>query len=175
MSARSAIRRTARCLYAVTLGAAATLAAAPQASAASDAMPPGRYRIVTYSDLCWDSGGAQLTHETCEEENADQVFELMPSYNRVDQRVRTAEGECLEADGFYVHDAIRGQRCDWDSYDQLFRFVSLGNGKYQIKPDARAGKCADVEYPTTHILVTSSPCRNSDDAENQQFMVVRMN
>lgn len=175
MSARSAIRRTARCLCAVTLGAAATLAAVPQASAASDAVPPGRYRIVTYSDLCWDDRSAQLTQETCEEENADQVFELMPSYDRVEQRVRTAEGECLEADGFYVHDAIRGQRCDWDSYDQLFRFVSLGDGMYQIKPDAHAGKCAEVEYPTTQALVTSSPCRDADLAENQRFKLVRMN
>ncbi|WP_330234846.1 RICIN domain-containing protein [Streptomyces sp. NBC_00566] len=175
MSARSAVRRTTRCLCAVTLGAAATLAAAPQAAAASDAVSPGRYRIVTYSDLCWDSGGAQLTQETCAEENADQVFELMPSYDRVEQRVRTADGECLEVDGFYVHDAIRGQGCDWDSHDQLFRFVSLGNGKYQIKPDAHAGKCADVEYPTAQTDVTSSPCRNSDLAENQQFKLVRMN
>ncbi|MER5309617.1 hypothetical protein ABT034_17720 [Streptomyces sp. NPDC002773] len=169
MSARSRIRRAARYLCAVTLGAAATLGAAPQASAA---VPSGYYRIVTYEGLCWDDGGAQLTQWTCEEDNEDQVFYLMPSYDHVEQRVQTADGKCLEADGFYEHDSIRGQRCDWDSYDQLFRFVPLGNGTYQIRTDSHAGKCAHVEYPGAGVDVTSSPCWNSEFAEKQKFELV---
>ncbi|MFD3874028.1 RICIN domain-containing protein [Streptomyces sp. NPDC058623] len=171
MSARSAARRAARYVCAVTLGAVATLGAAPQASAK---VPPGDYRIVTFSGLCWEDNGL-IKQQPCDPDNEDQVFNIMSPYSQA-QSVRTATGECLDSWGEYEFDNIYSVRCEWDSYDQEFTFQPLDNGKYRIAPDGvNRHSCLDVflHHATPGAPIVSGPCWGIGK-ETQQFELVRV-